>query len=175
MRRVIAYFSAWLGVGLLALVVAMAAVSTVGRQVMSDRPSPLNRADVQTELRTTTSATASSPLTTGETLAPVDDPSGATASSKPPPADQGAAPSATTTPPAAPAETRTYVLVGGTATLRLAPSGVTVLEATPNPGYAVEVDHVHGNGIRVEFRDDEHRSRVDAWWDAGPRDEVRED
>ena len=66
-------------------------------------------------------------------------------------------------------------MVGGTATLRFSAAGVTVLTATPKPGFSVDTSSTHGNGVRVEFESDDHRSRVDAWWDGGPQDEVRED
>jgi hypothetical protein len=32
-----------------------------------------------------------------------------------------------------------------------------------------------GSSVRVEFRSDEHDSRIDAWWDGGPQTSVRED
>jgi hypothetical protein len=52
---------------------------------------------------------------------------------------------------------------------------VKVLVASPNAGYSVEIDPTHDNGIRVEFRSDAHRSRVDGWWEDGPRDDVDEE
>lgn len=69
-------------------------------------------------------------------------------------------------------ETRTYALVGGTVSLRFEPSGVTVAFANPAGGFDVEVEEEHGNGVRVEFESESHRSRVTGWWDGGPRDEV---
>jgi hypothetical protein len=58
--------------------------------------------------------------------------------------------------------------------LRFAPTGVTVVVASPNAGYAVDVEGTHGNGVRVEFRSEEHRSRVEGWWDGGPQDDTEE-
>jgi hypothetical protein len=78
-------------------------------------------------------------------------------------------------PAPAPGEVRTYNLVGGSVTLRFQPSGVTVVWANPNPGFRAEVDDRDGGGIRVRFDGDSHRSQLEAWWDAGPRDRVEED
>ncbi|MGV3760669.1 MAG: hypothetical protein ACO1PW_14165, partial [Actinomycetota bacterium] len=88
-----------------------------------------------------------------------------------------ASPTTTSPPPttAAAGETRTYALVGGTATLRFEPTGVAVLAATPNPGFSVHAEPEHGNGVKVEFESEGHESQVTGWWDGGPRDEVRED
>lgn len=89
---------------------------------------------------------------------------------------QPVSPPPTTAPPAAAQPvTRSYDLEGGTTTLQLTPTGVTVVVATPAPGFTVEISDSHSGGKRVEFESDDHRSRVDAWWDGGPQDEVRED
>ena len=47
--------------------------------------------------------------------------------------------------------------------------------ATPKPGFTVDIGDSHDGGVRVEFENDDHRSRLDGWWDGGPQDEVRED
>ena len=47
--------------------------------------------------------------------------------------------------------------------------------ATPAAGFTVDIGESHDGGARVEFESDDHRSRLDAWWDGGPQDEVRED
>jgi hypothetical protein len=83
--------------------------------------------------------------------------------------------SPTTTPPTPPApagETRTYNLAGGSVALRYSPSGVSVLWANPSPGFQVEVDDSHDNGVRVRFDGNSRRSQVEGWWDGGPRDQV---
>jgi hypothetical protein len=59
--------------------------------------------------------------------------------------------------------------------LKFTPSGVTVQWATPHDGYEVKVEPENGNGVKVEFESDAHRSRVDAWWADGPQDRVREE
>jgi hypothetical protein len=75
--------------------------------------------------------------------------------------------------PQAPAQVLTFDLVGGTTSISFSAQGVEVLWATPRPGFTVRIDG--GSTARVEFRSDEHDSRIDAWWDGGPQTSVRED
>jgi hypothetical protein len=63
---------------------------------------------------------------------------------------------------------QTFQLDGGSTRLRFSPTGVVLVWATPNPGYQAKSE-VEGSGIKVEFRNGEHRSRLDAWWDGGPQ------
>lgn len=186
MRKPAAYVVAWFAAGVAAVSLATAGVSMVGNQVTGSRPAPLSAAEVQAELTgdaTTTTATPTPDPSGGSTTTgpaattPIGGPSTSVdgPGTTPTTAAPAAVPSPTTTvPPSAPPETRTYTLVGGTATLRFASSGVTVVVASPNAGYAVDVEETHGNGVRVEFSSDEHRSRVEGWWDGGPQDETEE-
>jgi hypothetical protein len=180
-RKPIIYVAAWLAAGVAAIALATAGVSMVGNQVTGSRPSPLSADEVRSEL-------AVEAATTTTTLADVTDsslPPGATASTSvaaptvpvtSPPGSGSPTPTTTATTQLGPTpETRTYTLVGGTATLRFTADGVTVWASTPNPGYSAVTEATHDNGIRVEFRSDAHRSRVEGWWDGGPRDEVREE
>ncbi len=80
----------------------------------------------------------------------------------------------TTTPPAPAATTQTFSLTGGTAAISFSSSGVKVLWATPNPGFEVKIEP-ESPGVKVEFRADHHRSRVDAWWSGGPQSSLREE
>ena len=170
MRRTVLLGVTWFVGGALAVALAVAAVGRVGNEVTGSRPSPLSAEEVAQELAATTSTTAPS-----ATTSPTTDTTPTTAGSP------TTAPSATVTtvapPPttAAAGETRTYSLVGGTATLRFEPTGVTVLAATPNPGFSVHAEPEHVNGVKVEFESEGHESQVSGWWDGGPRDEVRED
>ena len=120
--------------------------------------------------------TATTTTTPAPTPAVSPGPTG-TASS-PATAPSPVAPTTTAAPPApatsAASETRTYHLVGGSASLRFTPEGVTVLWATPNAGFAVDIEQ-EGAGVQVDFESDDHRSRVDAWWDGGPQERERED
>jgi hypothetical protein len=181
MPKPVWFVAAWFAAGVVAVAVASVGVSMVGHQVIGSRPAPLSAAQVSEELAATeaspdgTGTTTSSTTTTTSPEGPP--PPAATGGPgttvTPPPTQPGASPT-TVAPPAQPT-TKTYDLVGGTATLRFSPSGVTVVVATPNAGFSVDVGQSHGNGVQLEFESDDHRSRVDAWWDGGPQDEVRED
>lgn len=168
MRRPALLVAAWLLGGLLAVVLASAAVGRVGNQVTGDRPAPLSAADVRDELAAEAAETTT---TTGPATAATDTTTEAT-STVAPPAVTPIVPATVDT--AAADETRTYPLVGGTATLRFSPAGVTVVAANPNPGFSVEVEP-EGSGLEVVFRSATHRSKVEAWWDGGPRDSVEEE
>jgi hypothetical protein len=68
---------------------------------------------------------------------------------------------------------RTFQLTGGTATIRFSPTRVEVVSAVPAPWFTTDVDPA-GDTTRVEFESDDHRSRLDVWWDGRPRHEVEE-
>ena len=72
------------------------------------------------------------------------------------------------------ATTQTFSLTGGTAAISFSSSGVQVLWATPNPGFDVSIEP-ESPGVKVEFRADHHRSRLDAWWSGGPQNRIREE
>lgn len=190
MRKTSLYVAVWFVAGVGAVALATGAVSMVGSQVTGDRPAPLSADQVRSELAAaaaSSTTTVSGTPTTGPGSA-ITETGGAPTTTTPDssggpggpaptvaPSDPGPSPTTTAPPPAAtPTETRTYTLVGGTATLQFGPSGVTVLAASPNPGYDVELEPTHDTGVRVEFESDGHRSRVEGWWDGGPRDEVEE-
>lgn len=202
-RKLVALTVAWLAAATVAVVVAWQGVGIVANQVTDDRPAPLAAGEVRALTEeaaaqssavtgpTTTLApgveppvgdgTAAEPPTTAPPSGPVTPPTTEPTGTAPSGANPATSPSTsapaspTTVPPAAPAETRTYNLVGGSVALRFAPSGVTVVWATPAAGFEVEVEPEHGNGVRVEFESDDHRSRVTGWWDGGPLDEAREE
>lgn len=174
MRRTLALAAVWLVAAAIALTVAWQGVSVVGDQVTDDRPAPLAAAEIENRLEAAAAAGSSTSSTSGAGAATTSPaPSSAPSTAAP---TSIAAPDVTTTAPAAPAgETRTYNVRGGTATLRFLPSGVEVVFANPGAGFNVEIEPEHGNGVKVEFESDSHESRIDAWWDGGPVDRVREE
>ncbi|MEZ5236689.1 MAG: hypothetical protein R2749_28940 [Acidimicrobiales bacterium] len=94
------------------------------------------------------------------------------------PAPAAPAPTAAPATPApapapAPASEATFALVGGVAGVRFSAAGVEVLWATPNTGFSVEIEP-EGQGRKVEFRSGGHRSRLDVWWQDGPRHTISE-
>lgn len=72
------------------------------------------------------------------------------------------------------ARTRTFELVGGTATVGFSADGVEVLGAIPSPGFAADVEREDG-GSRIDFESDDHRSRLRVWWGGGPRHRTEEE
>ena len=187
MRKTIMLTIAWLTAAAVAVTVAWQGVSVVGDQVTDQRPTALAAADIEErreqlddlrerisddsarldrliQQRDALAAAATTSTTTQATRGTT--PTTATASGS-------AAPS--TTAASAAAETRTYNLQGGSAALRFTSSGVTVVFANPASGFTVEVEPEHVNGVKVEFRSETHRSRVDGWWSGGPVDRIREE
>ncbi len=69
---------------------------------------------------------------------------------------------------------QTFELVGGTAVVRYSSTGVTVLYAAAADGFQPKIEP-EGTGLKVEFRSEDHRSRVDVWWDNGPRSSTEEE
>lgn len=195
MRRTATIVTIWLAAGVGAVALSSLAVSMVGNNVTASRPASLSADQVRDELSSgggskTTTATGGAPeptlasdgstattrpATDGARTATTLPPSSPTTQPKPLGVKGDGSTSTTTTTSSPTATVRTYALVGGTATLRFSPSGVTVQDATPKPGYSVDVEAEGGNGVRVEFSSAAHESRVDGWWDGGPQDRIREE
>ena len=168
-RRTATLVALWFAAGVAATAVAWWGVSTVSEQLAGSgaHPAPLTAEDIREELAAaSTTTTPAAPATTTTTSVPTQPPVTTTTAPVAP---------ATTVPAGAQPVTRSYDLVGGSATVRFSPSGVTVVVATPAPGFTVDVESAHDGGVRVEFEGEDHESRLDAWWDGGPQDEVSED
>jgi hypothetical protein len=155
MRRFVTFTVAWLFAAVAATTAAWQGVALVTDEVTDNRPAALAASDVQERLDA--AGTTTSPPTTAA-------PTTATPTT--------GAPATTTTVPSV---TKTYQLVGGTTTLELSPAGVREVLSTPNPGFSLKKSGPEGDGWRVEFESDGHRSRIDAWWDDGPQVRPRED
>jgi hypothetical protein len=88
----------------------------------------------------------------------------------------GAVPSSTTVATAvAGTGSATVQLVltqGGQAEISFSPTEVKVLWAVPADGF-VATTQVDDDEIEVEFRSRDARYQIDAWWDDGPRYEVK--
>ena len=175
MRRTVGFVVLWFAAGAAATTVAWLGVATVSDQLAGSgsHPDPLTGDEIAAELAAgpSTTTTALPDATTSTTVvSPID---GTTTTTTTP--TTVAPPATTVAPPPVQPIRRSYDLDGGTATLRFSRTGVTVDVATPAPGFTVEISESHDGGVRVEFESDDHRSRLDAWWDGGPRDEVREE
>jgi hypothetical protein len=173
-RRTVAFVALWFLAGAAAATVAWLGVSSVRDELAgsSSHPDPLSAEEIRAEV-------AAAPRTTpapSTTTVPTSVTTTTTRETTPTTAGPGATSTTTTTaPPNVAATTRSYDLIGGTVTLRFAPSGVTVVVATPAPGFSVELGSSHGTGAKVEFEGEGHKSEVEGWWDDGPQDEVREE
>lgn len=109
---------------------------------------------------------------------PDDEPTPSPTPSATPSATSSPTPSPTSTSTSVSSQTRTYRLVGGTVTVRFSSSEVRVVSATPNEGFSLhEIEQPAPTVIDLEFRahDDSHRSKLDAWWQDGPRERIREE
>ncbi|HEY8546338.1 MAG TPA: hypothetical protein VIL36_14860 [Acidimicrobiales bacterium] len=166
MRRSLTFAAVWVAAAAVATTAAWQGVGLVTSEVTDNRPGSLTAAGVEAELGELAERTGG----TGGTGGPVTTPTTAPGEPTTPTTPTTSAPTTT-----APGETRTYTSTGGSAVLRFSPAGVVVVSSVPNPGFGVEIEPEHGNGVRVEFESDGHRSRIDGWWDGGPRDRVRED
>jgi hypothetical protein len=162
--RTLTFVVAWLAAAAVAGTIAWQGVGIVTRQVTDQRPASLTAA----ELRALAGASTTLPVATSTTLRIGSSPSTTAPTTTAPPT------SPTTAPPA-PVETRTYNLTGGSVALRFGANGVSVVWATPNAGFVVDVEPERANGVKVEFESESHRSRIDGWWSDGPQDRVREE
>lgn len=181
-----------------AVAVAVQGVGFVGREVTDRRPAALSVEDVRAALRDGEPGgpTATSTTTSRSTTVVTGGPAGPTTTVARPatgtraPSGSGVASggsgstgsgtsggsSGTGTPSPAPSSTtRTYTLVGGSASVRFEPGKVTVLWATPNSGYEVDVETYAPDRVEVRFRSQTHESELTAWWDGGPRDAIEEE
>jgi hypothetical protein len=168
-RRSFTFVVLWLLAGAAATTVAWLGVSSVSDELAgsASHPDPLSAEEIQAEVAAGASTTTTVTPPTQTTTTTVLD--GGTTTTEP-----GVPATTTTTPPPVTATTRSYDLVGGTVTLRFSPAGVTVVVATPAPGFDVEFGDSHDTGKKVEFESEGHKSQVEGWWDGGPQDEVRE-
>ena len=73
-----------------------------------------------------------------------------------------AAPPPTTAPPPSAPTNRTFNGQGGSVTIRFTDTTVELVVATPESGYAVEVDDGGPDRVRVEFSGDDHVTRIEA-------------
>ncbi|MDG2114953.1 MAG: hypothetical protein P8N02_20370 [Actinomycetota bacterium] len=81
----------------------------------------------------------------------------------------------TTTTTTAPrrSQTLTFHLEGGSAAIKFSPGSVSLSWASPHPGFEVKVERKDGE-LKIEFESNDHESSVIAWWDGGPKYQIRE-
>ncbi len=72
-------------------------------------------------------------------------------------------------------EDRTYDLIGGSVGVRFENGQAHLLWATPKPGYTTESSGSSSNvDVRFEQVDGSHESRLRAYWNNGPQQEIEE-
>ena len=169
LRRVL-LFATWLAGTLLATAVVYEAVHMVAGQVTELHADGLSQAGVGHAVRPTATPSSAPPETApaGTPPVPSSSPGGSPPQDATPPVTGTGSASTTPSPPAQPNDTRTFSLVGGTASVTCSGSQIAVNWATPNGGYEVEIDSSSGGGtIEVRFRSDTHESRLEAWCSGG--------
>lgn len=178
MRRTGLLIAGWALATLLALILGLQAVSAISDSVTSNRKATLSPVSVKAALDRSTSSTESSSSSSSDESTssssssddhggqqPEASQSGAQSSSS----NDGQGSLASTEP--APPEDRTYQLVGGSAGVRFENGAAHLLWATPNSGYSVESSG-DASTVDVRFRSDSHESRLKAFWDDGPQEEI---
>lgn len=161
----------WLGATVVAATVAWQSLTFVSASTESGVAAPT--------LPTADRSNATTPVPVEVTPTLAEGPTGTTADSPRSADDTGgtttgvsaAAPEPASDP--VPVE-ETFDLIGGQVAIRFTPTEVGVLWITPAPGYTGSSQPEDG-GVEVEFDNGVHESKLEAWWDGGPRTEIREE
>jgi len=184
--------ASWIAATLAATLVAYLAVQAVAGQVVERHPEPLTAAGVRQELKSpptpdvdlANNPLAAPPASASSNPANVPSPglgsgaatastgrtpsTGQTTTSNSRPATAPAATPTPQPPPAPTSSTRTFSLVGGSASVTCRGSQVSLDWATPNSGFWVETGTSDsGTKVEVRFRSDSHESRLEAWCSGG--------
>lgn len=182
---------AWAGVGVVnseviapppATIVPL--ITNIGSPDLVTGESPVDDQSIDTtDSTTTTSQPASAGQESGSGSSTTANASQSSTTSVPATSsvpDAAPAPTVTTTsttvPATAPtpaAETQTFTLTGGSAAISFSASGLKLLWATANPDFGVIIED-QSQGLKIEFRSPNHRSRLDVWWENGPAHDIEE-
>jgi len=176
MRKSIGMFAAWAGATLLAVAIAAAAVGSVRTQ-LTDEPTSIGAPAVTLaaddpaddlvvldhgELEIPSTSTTTSPIeetttttTTTTTLPPKETPTTIA------PVVQSSTPDTSTTAPTD--YTKTYDTEGGTVRIRITGESVTLVAASPKPGWKLDVDENGPDRIEIHFEqnDDDEDSEFE--------------
>ncbi|MCL1586791.1 MAG: hypothetical protein M3092_00100 [Actinomycetia bacterium] len=124
---------------------------------------PQSGAPVSSEA--TTSTTSTPPPSTA---APSSSPTASSTTTTVTQATTTSSSTTTTSPPDEPStQTETYVLDGGSVTIRFSPGIVTYVSAVPKGGYGTEVKDTGPDEVRVTFENEDHHSEFRAEWEGG--------
>lgn len=182
MKRYMGIGMAWLAATALSVMIASAAVAGIRDRVVET--------PVAIGLPTTTSTTAppdtvTSPSTSeGPTTTFPPTTSATTSTAEPPPVTvttvvdssvtTTTAPPVTTTTTAPPQTTttiavahKTYTMIGGTVVLAIGNGEVTLVSATPHPGFSADYEHTGPVEVEIKFVSGDHKSKLEAHWEGG--------
>lgn len=174
MRSKSVLFALWMLVTVVAGTVAWQSLGLVGASIDDQDTAAPTLPSTESD-EAPTSSTTSAPAVTGTVAQPVTagrntDPSNGTRA----PESSSSSSIRSTTTTTEPAIVELFTTEGGQAEISFSPTKVEVLWAVPAPGWEARSE-VEGDGVKVEFRGDDERYRIDAWWDGGPQNRIRED
>jgi hypothetical protein len=193
MRRTGLLIGGWALATVLALVLGLQGVRSVSDSVTGHRPAPLSASSVKAALQS--AGPQPPPTSTTESLPVEPPPSSAFSSAVANSSSSSPSSSASNPGPApdtessgshgnddeasssdnhtSPRQDATYQLVGGTVGVRFENGGAHLLWATPNSGFTAQ-NRSGASAVDVRFRSDNHESRLRAFWDGGPQNEIEE-
>jgi hypothetical protein len=186
----------WATATVLAVLLGLQGVGVVSDSVSGTRQAPLSPSRVRAALSSNSSSSAAS-------ASPSTDATSASSGDVPPPAESDsspvtASPDTVAVPPpvtgsvddhgddssgsqqstsssgsVAPID-ETYQLIGGTVSVRYENATARVLWATPAPGFEVENEGGDDATVDIRFSNDDHESRLRAFWNNGPQHTIEE-
>ena len=160
----------WLAGTALATLIVYEAVGAVALQVTDQGLEPLSQPGVAESFETPTGP-AGSPAATPANASPSGVPQPTQPAAPAPVAGGGgggAGGGASSPAPAAASTSRTFTLIGGTASVSCTGGQVLLNWATPNSGFAVDTGSSDGGAkVEVRFRSDAHESQLQAWCSGG--------
>ena len=181
MRKFLGVGVAWLGATVISVLIASAAVAGIRDRVVETPVAigPPTSTATTTVVEGTTSTvgpsttSAQSSNTTSE-MATTTPPPETTSTTVTAPAETTTTttadpPATTTTTTAAPVTTTTdpvsystHDLIGGTVVLAFGNGEVSLVSATPRPGFSVDPEHTGPKEVEVKFESNDHKSKLEA-------------
>jgi cytoskeletal protein RodZ len=184
-RRTALLIAGWGLATLFATILGLQAVSAISSSVTSSPRAPLSPDSVKAALdrpssseSSSSSADEASSSSSDEGSSSQDDhgtPQSPASSSDGPGSSSAEASESQNSSVTAAAEDRTYELVGGSVGVRFENGEAHLLWATPNSGFNVDASGSDSNvDVRFESLNGSHESRLKAYWDNGPQQEIEE-
>ena len=185
MNRQLRVGLAWLGATALSVLLASAAVAGIRDRVV-ETPVALGLPATTSTTVPLDSVTSTTLTDAPTTTVPASATSTTTSTTAPPPVTvttvvdstvttTTAPPAATTTTTTAPPQTtttvavthKTYDMVGGTVILAIGNGEVSLVSATPRPGFSADYEHTGPVEVEIKFESGDHKSKLEAHWESG--------